>query len=100
FTSDLTYLQILEETLDNLFLEFKPEFVFYQAGVDILKTDKLGRLHVSMSGCKERDRMVLEKCKDSNVPVTVTMGGGYSEKLSLIIEAHANTFRLAQNIFF
>ena len=100
FTPDALYLSTLIENINRLFLEFKPQFIFYQAGVDILETDKLGRLAVSMAGCKERDRIVLEKCKEENIPLTVTMGGGYSEKLSQIIEAHANTFRVAQHIFF
>jgi len=74
--------------------------VFYLSGVDILATDKLGRLSVSIQGCKERDRIVLEHCKKNDIPVAVSMGGGYSERIADIIEAHANTYRVAQEIFF
>lgn len=99
-TEDYYYLKILKNTLYSLFDEIKPDFVFFQAGVDILKTDKLGRLAVTLAGCKERDKIVLEMCRTNNVPVNVSMGGGYSEKINHLIEAHANTFRLAQNIYF
>lgn len=99
-TDDMHYLQTLEEALNKLFEEVKPDFVFYQAGVDILESDKLGRLSVSLSGCKQRDKLVLEKCRSGNIPLNISMGGGYSDKLNLIVEAHANTFRLARDIFF
>ncbi|MGV3586002.1 MAG: histone deacetylase [Adhaeribacter sp.] len=97
---DEGYLKVLQANLPRLFEQVQPEFVFYQSGVDILATDKLGRLKVSMAGCKERDRLVLATCRQHQVPVTVSMGGGYSEKIADIVEAHANTFRLAQYLFF
>ena len=78
----------------------QPDFIFYLSGVDVITSDKLGRLSLSIAGCKERDRMVLQACKDHEIPVAVSMGGGYSEKLAHIIEAHANTYRVAQHIFF
>lgn len=99
-TSDAKYLRILREELPRLIDKLAPDLLFYLAGVDVLTTDKLGRLNMSIAGCKERDRIVLELCKKNNIPVAVSMGGGYSNQLSQIIEAHANTFRLAQEIFF
>ena len=99
-TDDRLYLSLLQNVLDSLFDNIKPDFAFYLSGVDILSTDKLGRLSVSMQGCKERDRMVLNACHRYGVPVAVSMGGGYSHRIADIIEAHANTFRLAQEIYF
>ena len=99
-SGDEVYLKILKETLPKLISEQKPDFIFYLSGVDILETDKLGRLNCTVEGCKERDRFVLQICKDLNIPVEVSMGGGYSPEIKVIIEAHANTFRLAQEIFF
>ncbi len=99
-SGDEVYLKILKETLPKLIEEQKPDFIFYLAGVDILETDKLGRLNCTVTGCKERDRFVLQTCKDLNIPVQVSMGGGYSPEIKTIIEAHANTFRVAQQIFF
>lgn len=98
-TRDEDYLSILKETLPKLISVVKPDFIFYLSGVDILESDKLGKLSVSMAGCKERDRFVLQTCKDHNIPVEVSMGGGYTPNLKVIIEAHANTFRLAQDIY-
>jgi acetoin utilization deacetylase AcuC-like enzyme len=97
---DHTYLKLLKENLPNLIDQIKPDFIFFQSGVDILSTDKLGRLGVSIEGCKQRDKYVFEEAKRNNIPLVAVMGGGYSEKISHIIEAHANTFRLAQDLFF
>lgn len=99
-TEDSLYLSILGQVLSSLFDHVQPDFVFYLSGVDILSTDKLGRLSISLKGCKERDRMVFNECKRHGVPVAVSMGGGYSHRIADIIEAHANTFRLAQEIYF
>jgi acetoin utilization deacetylase AcuC-like enzyme len=99
-TDDATYLQMLNQTLPRLIEEVTPQFIFFQSGVDVLASDKLGRLALSMAGCKERDRTVLRLCKKHGIPVAVSMGGGYSERIADIIEAHANTYRLAQEIFF
>ncbi len=99
-TDDSTYLRILSETLPRLIEEQEPAFVFFQSGVDVLATDKLGKLGMSIAGCKERDRFVLQLCHRNRLPVTVSMGGGYSKQIAHIVEAHANTFRLAQHIFF
>lgn len=99
-TEDAFYLKTLRATLPKLLAEVTPDFIFYLSGVDIIASDKLGRLSCSIQGCKERDRIVLQACKDHNIPVAASMGGGYSEKLAHIIEAHANTYRVAQEIYF
>ncbi len=99
-TGDKEYLEVLRNTLPELINKVKPDFIFYLSGVDILATDKLGKLGCTIDGCKERDRYVLQTCHDLNIPVEVSMGGGYSPEIKMIIEAHANTFRLAQKIYF
>jgi len=99
-TADKEYLKVLQDTLPSLLEKVQPDFIFYLSGVDIIASDKLGRLSVSISGCKERDRIVLNACKEAQLPVAISMGGGYSERLAHIIEAHANTFRVAQEVFF
>ncbi len=99
-TDDTEYLTILKDTLPKLIQKQQPDFIYYLCGVDILSTDKLGKLGCSVEGCKERDRFVLQTCKDLKIPVMCSMGGGYSPDIKTIIEAHANTFRLAQDIFF
>ena len=99
-SKDEYYLKTLKETLPDLIEKVQPDFIFYLCGVDILETDKLGRLACSISGCKERDRFVLQNCHDRKIPVQCSMGGGYSPEIKTIIEAHANTYRLAQHIYF
>jgi acetoin utilization deacetylase AcuC-like enzyme len=99
-TGDSEYLSILETQLEFLYRQVKPDFVFYLAGVDILETDKLGTLALSLEGCRNRDKMVFDWCKAKGLPVQCSMGGGYSPDIRIILEAHANTYRIAQNIYF
>ncbi len=96
---DEEYLSLLKDALQQLLVEVKPDFVFFLSGVDILSTDKYGKLNVSMEGCKQRDKMVFEFCKQNKLPCTVAMGGGYSADIKVIVEAHCNTFRTAKEIF-
>ena len=99
-SDDHFYLKKLKDFIPNAIDNFKPDFIFYLSGVDVLNNDKLGRLGLSIDGCRERDKFILELCNKSSIPVQVSMGGGYSELLKNIIEAHSNTFRLAQEIYF
>ena len=99
-TDDDTYLNLLYETLPKLITQEQPDFIYYLCGVDVIATDKLGKLGMSIEGCKARDSFVLETCNTNNIPVMCSMGGGYSPDIKTIVEAHANTFRLAQDIFF
>ena len=99
-TEDAAYLSILKETLPGLITKQQPDFIYYLCGVDVITTDKLGKLSLTIEGCKERDRFVLQTCKDLSIPVMCSMGGGYSPDIKTITDAHANTFRLAQEIFF
>ncbi len=98
-TGDQVYLDTLKGHLPGLLDGIRPDLVFYLSGVDVLETDKLGRLAMSIQGCKERDRFVLQSCLDRRLPVAVAMGGGYSERLATIVEAHANTYRVATGLY-
>jgi len=97
---DDEYLSLLKSTLPCLINQQKPDFIFYLAGVDVLASDKLGKMALTKAGCKERDRFVFEQCLVSNIPVQVSMGGGYSPNIKDIVEAHCNTYRLADEMFF
>jgi acetoin utilization deacetylase AcuC-like enzyme len=99
-TKDTAYLSILKETLPKLIQQEKPDFIYYLCGVDVIETDKLGKLGLTIKGCKERDQFVLETCFDLKIPVMCSMGGGYSKDVNIIVNAHANTFRVAQEIYF
>ena len=99
-TEDVEYLTKLEDTIPNIIKILNPDFIFYLSGVDILKTDKLGRLSLSIEGCKKRDSIILNLCKTFNIPLQISMGGGYSKNIEDIVNAHCNTFRLAKEIYF
>lgn len=96
---DDQYLEILEEHLHQIMESLQPEFLFYQCGVDVLESDRLGKLSLSLEGCKQRDRIVLETARNKNIPIVCNLGGGYSPTIKTIVEAHCNTFRLAKSLF-
>jgi acetoin utilization deacetylase AcuC-like enzyme len=98
-TDDAAYLKLLAETLPRLLDEEQPDFVFYLAGVDVLATDKLGHLALTREGCRRRDELVLGLCHRHQLPVVVCMGGGYSARIIDIVEAHANTYRVAAGLW-
>ena len=92
---DMEYLQRLETALPAVW-EFGPEMVFFQAGVDALRTDRLGRLALTHAGLQARDAMVLEGVRARGLPLVITLGGGYSEPIEATVQAHANTFLAAR----
>ncbi|MDT7828567.1 histone deacetylase [Pricia sp. S334] len=99
-TGDAEYLSILKDTLPRMIDTEKPDFIFYLCGVDVISSDKLGTLAMTVEGCRQRDQFVLETCHKLKIPVQCSMGGGYSPEIKTIIEAHANTFRIAKDLYF
>ncbi len=97
--ADDEFLSILDEKLPQLIKKHQPDFVFYLAGVDVLASDKLGKLALSKQACKQRDQIVFEHCLKNQLPVQVSMGGGYSEDIKIIVDAHCNTFRTAFSLY-
>lgn len=98
-TTDEVYLNTLYDTLPRLLRQEQPDFLFFVSGVDILASDRLGKLGVSREGCKTRDTFVFEQAIQHGLPIVVSMGGGYSPRLADIVEAHCNTFRVAADLF-
>lgn len=98
--TDNEYLQLLYDTLPKIIDQQKIDFIFYLAGVDVLQSDKLGKLALSREACKQRDQFVFELCIKHKIPVQVSMGGGYSPQIRDIVEAHCNTFRVANQLYF
>ncbi|WP_448927624.1 histone deacetylase family protein [Fluviicola sp.] len=99
FLDDKSYLEILRRELSLVLESFDPDFIFYQCGVDILESDKLGKLKVSQSGIRSRDEFVLNHAKNQNIPIVCSMGGGYSKDVRDIVNAHMHVFRLASQLF-
>ncbi|MEI6946886.1 histone deacetylase [Paraflavisolibacter sp. H34] len=98
-TTGPEYLHRLEALLPRLLEAAQPDFVFYLSGVDILETDKFGKLKVSLKDCARRDELVFSTLRQKGIPCTVAMGGGYSPDVKTIVEAHCNTFRLAKDLY-
>ena len=96
-TGDDDYLAMLERVLPQVF-EFRPELVFYQSGVDTLRSDLLGRLSLTHEGLMRRDRLVIEACRERGIPLVITLGGGYGNPIEETVRAHANTFRVAYEV--
>lgn len=93
------YLQLLENALPVLINRVKPDLVFYLSGVDILETDKFGKLKITQQGCLERDEMVFHALQKHHIPCAVAMGGGYSTHIRDIVNAHCNTFKAGIRIY-
>ncbi|MEO5997241.1 MAG: histone deacetylase [Chitinophagaceae bacterium] len=98
-TDETTYLRLLKDNLPGIINQTKPDFVFFLSGVDILATDKFGKLEVTLEGCKKRDEFVFSVMHQQRIPCVVSMGGGYSEDIKIIVEAHCNTFRMAKDVY-
>ena len=86
YTGDADYLAKLQADLSGLLMSYQPDFVFYDAGVDVHKDDRLGYLELSDAGIYQRDRFVIEACRSRHIPVAIVIGGGYDrdeEKVAL-----------------
>ena len=89
-TEDIGYLRQLREALDGLPLD-RADIVFYLAGADPFKHDRLGRLSLSKAALSQRDELVFRACLASDVPVTVVMAGGYAEVIDDVVDIHTTT---------
>jgi acetoin utilization deacetylase AcuC-like enzyme len=92
---DAAYLDALQSGLDRALEESNPGLAIYLAGADPFEGDRLGRLSVTKAGLAERDRLVLESCRERDIPVAVTMAGGYSENVEDIADIHFASVRRA-----
>lgn len=95
---DDVYLRALNESLPAVWA-FRPDLVLYQAGVDPLKEDRLGRMALTHQGLMARDRMVLDSASSRGIPVSIAIGGGYAQPIEASVEAYANTWRVARAIY-
>jgi acetoin utilization deacetylase AcuC-like enzyme len=97
-TGDDEYLRRLAEVLPAVFA-FEPEVIFYQAGVDALAADRLGRLSLTAEGLRARDRTLCAACLERRIPLVITLGGGYAEPIERTVAAHACTFLTAAELW-
>jgi acetoin utilization deacetylase AcuC-like enzyme len=97
-TEDGAYLRALADALPAVW-DFRPDIVLYQAGVDPLGEDRLGRMALTYDGLIKRDALVLTEARTRGVPVSMAIGGGYADPIEVSVEAYANTYRVAKDIY-
>jgi acetoin utilization deacetylase AcuC-like enzyme len=93
---DAEYLRALEEGMEKALAEFTPGLIFYIAGGDPYRDDQLGGLKLTLKGLEKRDRLVFEKARGKNIPVAVTLAGGYARHVEDTVKIHTNTIRVAK----
>lgn len=97
-TGDEDYMKVIYEVIPGLLEDYKPDFVFYDAGVDPYMHDPLGRLNLSLEGLYQRDLFVLKEITSRGIPVSCVIGGGYSKDLNELAYRHSLVFRAARLI--
>jgi len=98
-TGDAAFLDACAQALSAA-LAFHPDLLLFQAGVDALETDRLGRLRVSAAAMRERDRLVFASAHAAGVPVVLTLGGGYGRTIESTVHGHLGTWLAARETFF
>ncbi len=98
-TSDAVYLQALVRGMAETLERAEPNFVIYLAGADPHEGDRLGRLKLTKDGLAERDEFVLTTLRRKNIPVAVTMAGGYGHEIADSVDIHFRTVETAVEIF-
>jgi acetoin utilization deacetylase AcuC-like enzyme len=86
---DDDYMEVLIESVERAIAETNPDFVLYDAGVDVHKDDFLGRLALTDQGIRRRDRWVIDKCVESKIPIVGVIGGGYDKDPIILAKRHA-----------
>jgi acetoin utilization deacetylase AcuC-like enzyme len=97
-TDDTEFLHALEAGLKTALAAAHADLAIYLAGADPFEGDRLGRLCVTKAGLAERDRVVLETCKEHGIPVAITMAGGYAREVEDTVDVHFQSIRRAANL--
>lgn len=98
-TGDAEYINVLSDALSQMYSKFKPDLIFYLAGIDPLETDHFGRLSLTKKGLRERDRIVISSAADRDIPITLLLSGGYSPSVRETAENHAILYESATDIY-
>lgn len=94
---DDDYLAILERNLLRAFDEFSPQLIFYVAGADAYREDQLGGLALTIEGLVRRDALVFDYARRNQVPVAITLAGGYARQVKDTVRIHVNTIVAASS---
>jgi acetoin utilization deacetylase AcuC-like enzyme len=93
------YLAQVNDALISAFHSFKPDFIIYDAGVDIHKDDDLGLLNITTEGVYQRDLMVFQLAKQHNIPIMAVIGGGYQRDITALTDVHMQLINAAIDTF-
>jgi len=93
---DEDYLAILEKHLHQAFHDFSPQLLFYLGGADPYREDQLGGLALTIEGLARRDGLVFDYARRHNVPVAITLAGGYARNVADTVRIHTNTILAAR----
>ena len=92
---DQNYLYALEAALEELNTRFSVDFIIYLAGADPHEHDRLGKLNLSKNGMQRRDEMVFQYAKEGQIPLALSMAGGYGKNIETTVEIHFQTIQSA-----
>lgn len=95
---DACFLQALETGLSQAIASIQADLAIYIAGADPFIGDRFGRMTMSKAGLLERDRLVLEACREARLPVAIVMGGGYAPNVEDVVDIHYQTIHLAAQL--
>ena len=97
--TDEEYLPVVQESIITAINSFRPDFIIYDAGVDIHQDDDLGLLNISTDGIYQRDKMVFETAKQANIPIMAVIGGGYQRDITALTKVHMQLVDAAISCF-
>ena len=98
-TRDAEYLIAFEEGLIHSLKAMTPDLIFYVGGADPYREDQLGGLALSLEGLKRRDQLVFRVARTRNIPVMVSLAGGYAHRVEDTVTIHCNTVIAAKEVF-
>lgn len=96
---DEEYLAALKDGIGQSIERAQADMVFYLAGADPFMGDTFGRMGLTKAGLAERDRWVLSACREADLPVAITMAGGYARRIDDIVDIHAQTLKIATDLY-
>jgi acetoin utilization deacetylase AcuC-like enzyme len=95
YTNDAEYMRQIQQVVPQILDEFQPDFLLYAAGADPYMDDQLGGLSLSINGLKQRDKFIISKCIERDVPIAIVLAGGYAVNTEDTVEIHCNTCKIA-----
>jgi len=94
-TTDEAYLAALDRHLPYAIAVARADLAIYLASADPFEGDTLGRLKVTKAGLAQRDQIVFGHCRAADLPIAITMAGGYAKRVEDAVDIHFQTVSAA-----